>query len=197
MNQRATQKGAPPPGTTAAPAPAAPPRPPVAAAAPAAPPAAPALPPVPAANASTPPPAPPTPPQAKAAPPAPAPAQPSPPGAEPSVNLGDSDADRDSLLVTGDDVVSSGPDARYRNMPPPYPRDAARRHEEGTVALLVHITPDGEAGEIDTLASSGSESLDEAARNAVAKWHFIPAEHDGAKVGSLYPVRFRFTHGDN
>lgn len=111
---------------------------------------------------------------------------------QPVVHLGDSDEDSEALLVTGDDVVSSGPDAKYRNMPPDYPREAARHHEQGTVEVLVHITPSGEPGEIEIVTSSGSPSLDEATREAVMKWHFKPAVHDGEPVASVYPLRVRF-----
>ncbi len=130
------------------------------------------------------------PPPSPAAPPATA--QPSPASQQPTVNLGNSDEDRDPLLVTGDHVVSSGPDARYRNMPPDYPREAAQRHQQGTVELLVHVTPDGQAGEIDTVASSGADSLDNAARNAVARWHFVPAVQNGVKIASVFPIRINF-----
>jgi protein TonB len=139
---------------------------------------------------------PPPPPDASSAPPEP-PAAPqsaaaSPQTGQPSIRLGDSDEDSDALSVTGDDVVSSGPDAKYRNMPPGYPREAARHHEQGTVEVLVHITPNGEPGEIEIVSSSGSQALDEATREAVMKWHFKPAIHDGQPVASIYPLRVKF-----
>lgn len=110
----------------------------------------------------------------------------------PAVNLGDADDDRDSLMVTGDNVVSSGPDAKYRNMPPSYPHEAIKRHQQGTVQVLVHITPAGEAGEIELITSSGSAALDNAARDAVSKWHFKPAIRDGAPVASVFPLQMNF-----
>jgi periplasmic protein TonB len=139
---------------------------------------------------------PPPPPDASAAMPepqaAPQSAAASPQTGQPAVHLGDSDEDSEALSVTGDDVVSSGPDAKYHNMAPSYPREAARRHEQGTVEVLVHITPNGEPGEIEIVTSSGSLSLDEATREAVMKWHFKPAIHDGEPVASIYPLRIRF-----
>ena len=110
----------------------------------------------------------------------------------PAVNLGDADDDRDSLMVTGDNVVSSGPDAKYRNMPPSYPHEAIKRHEQGIVQVLVHITPAGEAGEIEMITSSGSSALDNAARDAVSKWHFKPAIRDGVPVASVFPLQMNF-----
>jgi periplasmic protein TonB len=200
VNQFAQQKGAPPtpaakptpPAKTSAPTP--PPTPAPAAAAQAAPPTPPPPPPAPDGELPQKPPpapiaqAPATPPPQPAAPPA----QPSPASSEPVVNLGNGDEDREPLLVTGDNVVSSGPDARYRNMPPNYPRDAARRREHGTVVLLVHVTPDGQAGEIDTVSSSGSDSLDNAARNAVSLWHFNPVVQNGVNIASEFPIRINF-----
>ena len=143
-------------------------------------------------SAPAPPPPPPNPfadvPMPRVAPPAEAAAR----SGQPAVNIGDSDEDRDALQVTGDNVVSSGPDARYRNMPPNYPHEAARRHQQGSVMILVHITETGEAGEIEMVASSGSESLDDAATLAVSKWHFKPAFRGGAPVPSVYQVQLNF-----
>jgi protein TonB len=110
----------------------------------------------------------------------------------PSVNLGDSDADRDTLTVTGDNVVSSGPDAAYRNMPPSFPHEAVRRHQQGSVQVMVHITPGGVVGDVEMITSSGSEALDGAARDAVLRWHFKPALRDGVPVASIYKLQMNF-----
>jgi periplasmic protein TonB len=180
VNQVAHQKGAPPTTTTTNPA--------TAAATPA-PPAPP--PPPPAPDGLLPQRPPPAPAAQAAAPPTPAP-QP-----EPNVNLGDSDEDRDPLRDSGDNVVALGPDVRYRNQPPGYPRDAARNHQGGTVTLLIHVTPEGTAGLIEVMNSSGVDSLDNAARDAVSTWHFPPAEQNGVKIASVYPINIRFNAGDH
>jgi len=96
-------------------------------------------------------------------------------------------------LVFGTQVVPAGPDSTVHNRPPAYPRDAARRGEQGTVELLIHIAPDGSASEVDVAASSGSVSLDRAARAAVLAWRFRPAVEDGAPVASILPFRVKFT----
>jgi protein TonB len=114
------------------------------------------------------------------------------PTSRPAVNLGDADDDRDALTVIGKDVVSSGPDATFRNMPPNYPREAIRRHQQGSVQVLVHITPEGEAGVVELITSSGSLALDNAARDAVMKWHFKPALRDGMPIASVYPMQMNF-----
>jgi protein TonB len=90
-------------------------------------------------------------------------------------------------------VVPAGPDTRYHNIDPVYPKDAARRGEQGTVGLLVHITADGLARSIDIIASSGFKALDDSARNAVLTWHFRPGLRDGQPVESemTFQVRFR------
>ncbi len=212
VRQVATQQGVPNPADTPAPTP---PEPAPAASPPSPPPPPPPSPAESAATTQPSPPQPPPVPDAAAAPPpapvaAPPPAPPAPPEnpyanvpmptprpaeAPPSslaVHLGNGDQDLDPLNVTGDNVVSEGPDARYHNMPPHYPRDAARAHQRGTVSLLIHITPAGEAGEVEVVDSSGIASMDDAARLAVSRWRFKPPMRGGAPVRSIYLLRFDF-----
>ncbi len=134
---------------------------------------------------------PPTPASAPATTQAPAPAPPAAPAA-PAVNLGNADDDQTALTVTGDNVVETAPDARYRNKPPEYPIDAARRHQEGEVGLLVHVAPTGAVESIDLVASSGVESLDREAIGAVRKWHFTVPIKDGVPVASIFAQNFNF-----
>ncbi len=153
--------------------------------APAAPPPSPSTPAAPVSNdaMASPPPPPPSPAQASVQPAA----QPQ----TPEVNLGDGDTDSSALTVTST-VKPPGPDDRYRNQPPAYPREASRRGESGVVGLLIHVTPSGSAGLVETLASSGFPVLDAAARDAVARWHFTPAMQNGQPVESVYPIEFNF-----
>jgi len=126
---------------------------------------------------------------------APAPAQASPPvpaPAPPAVNLGSADDDQMALTVTGDNVVETAPDARYRNKPPEYPIDAARRHQQGEVGLVVHVAPTGAVENIDLVASSGVESLDHEAIEAVRKWHFTVPIKDGVPIASIFAQNFNF-----
>ncbi len=126
---------------------------------------------------------------------APAPAQASPPvpaPAPPAVNLGNADDDQMALTVTGDNVVETAPDARYRNKPPEYPIDAARRHQQGEVGLVVHVAPTGAVENIDLVASSGIESLDREAIEAVRKWHFTVPTKDGVPIASIFAQNFNF-----
>jgi protein TonB len=159
----------------------------------------------PAVQQTQPPPVPQTPPvpqEAKGdlpAPPAPQPqreAPPGPPVTQSSVNLGGSDEDRESLSVTGDNVVPPRPDGLVHNKPPSYPAEAARRHAEGTVGLRVHVTENGTPGWVDIVHSSGDSSLDETARNAVALWRFQPARDHGTAVPFDYQLNVEFKMGD-
>jgi protein TonB len=100
--------------------------------------------------------------------------------------------DREALTVTGRNLVSSGPDVAYRNMPPHFPREAVRAHQQGSVQVTIHITPSGLADGVETVISSGSAVLDNAVRDAVMKWHFKPAMRDGVAVASVYRLQMNF-----
>ncbi len=85
-------------------------------------------------------------------------------------------------------------DAAYLNNPPPvYPRLARRMHQQGMVMLNVLVTAAGAAGEVNIAQSSGSDALDDAARQAVKRWRFIPAKRGGEAVAGWVrvPVVFR------
>lgn len=79
-----------------------------------------------------------------------------------------------------------------RNPPPPYPAEARRRGEQGTVLLLVEVTAAGQAGAVTVKKGSGFSLLDHAARTAVAGWRFQPASIGGLRTDSqvLVPIRF-------
>jgi protein TonB len=114
----------------------------------------------------------------------------------PQLNLGGTDSPSNAVVLDSPDVVPVGPDARYHNRDPVYPVESARRGEEGTVVLLVHITPLGTPGSIDILQTSGYLDLDESARSAVLHWHFNPAKQDGVATATDFSlqVRFRLDH---
>lgn len=84
-------------------------------------------------------------------------------------------------------------DADYLNNPKPvYPAAARRFGEEGKVVLRVHVTPEGRAGEIELKTPSGHARLDNAAREAVAQWRFVPARQGDDPVAAwvLVPIIF-------
>jgi periplasmic protein TonB len=94
--------------------------------------------------------------------------------------------------VLGGHVVPAGPDNRFRNRPPIYPREAALHGEHGAVLLVIHVSEGGFATGADVVESSGVASLDQAATDAVLKWHFRPALREGRAVPFNMPFRFVF-----
>lgn len=93
------------------------------------------------------------------------------------------------------DVVTSPRfDAAYlANPAPAYPPLARRAGEQGRVLLRVLVTADGLAGQVEVRVGSGSERLDEAARDAVRRWRFIPARRGSDPVAAwvVVPIDFR------
>ncbi len=84
--------------------------------------------------------------------------------------------------------------AAYLNNPPPvYPYAAKLRRETGEVRLRVLVLADGTAGDVRIEKSSGSTSLDTAARDVVfRKWRFVPAKRGDEAVDAwvIVPVLF-------
>lgn len=84
--------------------------------------------------------------------------------------------------------------AAYLNNPPPvYPYAAKLRRETGEVRLRVLVTREGTAGDVRIEQSSGSTSLDQAAREVVfRKWRFVPAKRGDETIEAwvIVPVVF-------
>lgn len=90
-------------------------------------------------------------------------------------------------------VVPPRFDAAYLNNPAPvYPAVAQRRGEHGRVQLRVYVSPAGAAEKVELFRSSGSGALDAAAREAVARWRFVPARQGEQAVGAwvIVPIVF-------
>jgi protein TonB len=79
-----------------------------------------------------------------------------------------------------------------RAAPPVYPKESQRRHEHGTVLLRVLVDAAGRPTQILVERSSGFERLDNAARDAVAKFLFRPYEVNGVAQPAqvLIPIGF-------
>jgi protein TonB len=97
---------------------------------------------------------------------------------------------------TEQDVVVSEPSfsANYlRNPAPKYPESARRKRQQGSVLLKVVVSPAGEPANILLQASSGSELLDNAAIDAVARWKFVPAKRNDEFVTAsvIVPIDFK------
>lgn len=87
--------------------------------------------------------------------------------------------------------------AAYLNNPPPvYPYAAKLRRETGEVRLRVLVTVDGSAGDVKIEKSSGSSSLDQAARDIVfRKWRFVPAKRGDEAIEAwvIVPIVFELS----
>lgn len=84
-------------------------------------------------------------------------------------------------------------DAEYLDNPrPAYPAMSRRLGEEGRVLLRVLVGGEGRAREVQLKESSGFARLDQAAREAVLRWRFVPARRGGEAVEGwvLVPVGF-------
>lgn len=78
------------------------------------------------------------------------------------------------------------------NQKPEYPTRSRRLNEQGTVVLQVLVLENGTAGKVEVKNSSGFPLLDEAAKNAVIQWHFMPAKIDGQPISESYSLSIPF-----
>jgi len=96
--------------------------------------------------------------------------------------------------------VASAPteDADYKaaylqNPKPPYPPLAFRARIEGKVVLIAEVEPDGRAGQVRILESSGNEMLDQSALTTVRQWKFTPARKDGVIITQAVRIPITFS----
>lgn len=90
-------------------------------------------------------------------------------------------------------VVPPRFDAAYLNNPrPEYPRVSKRMGEHGKVMLRVYVSAAGKPEQVEVRTSSGSPRLDEAARQAVEHWKFVPARQgdDAVAAWIIVPITF-------
>ncbi|MDD0972528.1 energy transducer TonB [Pseudomonas fontis] len=92
-------------------------------------------------------------------------------------------------------VVSQRPNFAAPPQPPRYPSQARRRNQHGIVRVEVSLDERGQQLKLVVTRSSGVESLDEAALEAVGKWRFRPEIVDGRAVPSRVeiPIEFALT----
>lgn len=98
-----------------------------------------------------------------------------------------------SVNVTPAPLLPPRYDAAYLNNPPPvYPAAARRRGDQGRVQLRVLVSKSGLAERVNLHQSSGSAALDQAAREAVERWRFVPARrgHETLSDWVIVPVVF-------
>jgi protein TonB len=85
-------------------------------------------------------------------------------------------------------------DADYLSNPKPvYPFASRRLGEEGKVLLRVKVSPDGTALSVEIKQSSGFPRLDDAARDAVVRWRFVPARRGDEAIESWVTVPIVFS----
>ena len=77
----------------------------------------------------------------------------------------------------------------------PYPIDAVRRGEHGTVMLRVLVGADGAVQAVEIEKTSGSPRLDNAAREAVRHWTVHAGTRNGIaqSAWALVPIAFDLT----
>jgi periplasmic protein TonB len=106
--------------------------------------------------------------------------------------------------VPSTSAASGGPaaaptaDADYKaaylqNPKPPYPPLAFRMRIEGKVVILTEVLPDGRAGNVRVVESSGNELLDQSALTTVRQWKFTPARKDGVIVTQAVRIPITFS----
>ena len=91
-------------------------------------------------------------------------------------------------------VTAARFNAAYLNNPEPkYPPLSRRLGEEGKVLLKVRVTADGQPSAVDLEKTSSFERLDDAARQAVARWRFVPAKRGDEAIEAtvIVPIVFR------
>ncbi|MBB4633185.1 energy transducer TonB [Sphingosinicella soli] len=76
--------------------------------------------------------------------------------------------------------------------PPSYPLESRRKHEQGTVVLMLTLGTDGCVADIRLARSSGFERLDRAALGAVRHWRWSPTVREGVAVAVQGTVEIPF-----
>jgi protein TonB len=79
------------------------------------------------------------------------------------------------------------------NVQPRYPLAARKRGYEGKAIVRVEVSGAGQVNAAEVVKSSGFDILDNAAREAVARWQFQPATRDGRPTAGRIdvPIEFR------
>ena len=80
----------------------------------------------------------------------------------------------------------------FDNRRPAYPVVARRNGYEGTIVLSAQVLTSGGVGELRVKKSSGYESLDQSALEAVRQWRFEPGRRMGQPVTTWVEVPIRF-----
>lgn len=132
--------------------------------------------------------------------PAPAPA-PLPAAASGTAAMASAPAEPAAVAAVANVAVAAAPaleparfDAGYLNNPAPaYPLLSRRQGETGKVLLLVQVSAQGAAAQVEIKQGSGFSRLDQAALDAVRQWRFVPARLGDTAVAAsvVVPITFR------
>ncbi len=78
------------------------------------------------------------------------------------------------------------------NPPFKYPVSARMKHQEGVVRLRILVGTDGRVEDVSLAQSSGFDSLDKSAMDAIRRWRFVPPTRDGVAVEGIgiFPATF-------
>lgn len=102
-------------------------------------------------------------------------------------------AARGSASEMAEEAAPARVDPGYRSLfKPAYPLSARRRGIEGTVVLRVEVLASGEPGRVEIARSSGDDSLDDSAREAVRQLRFNPAQKGGKAIVGWANVPYQF-----
>lgn len=126
--------------------------------------------------------------------PAPAFSVPAPSATPPAATAAASAAPADSPAPLPVSVTPARFDPAYlQNLERKYPPLSRRLGEEGKVLLKVLVGKDGHPAAVDVEKSSNFERLDEAAKQAVARWRFTPAKRgdEAIEASVIVPIAFR------
>lgn len=85
-------------------------------------------------------------------------------------------------------------EAAYLHNPrPDYPPLSRRLGEQGKVLLRVRVSREGQPAAVDLEKSSNFERLDDAARQVVSHWRFVPARRGDEAIDAtvIVPIIFR------
>lgn len=98
------------------------------------------------------------------------------------------------VVATPAVVTEARFDADYLSNPKPvYPVASRRLGEEGKVLLRVRVSAHGTALAVEIKHTCGFSRLDEAARAAVLRWHFVPARRGDEAIESWVAVPIVFS----
>ena len=88
-------------------------------------------------------------------------------------------------------------DPRYAGgLQPVYPPSMIRADQSGSVTVRVRIGKDGRVKEVQILNSSSAEFAEATERQALRKWRFLPATHDGQAEESWREMTVQFEMPD-